>query len=141
MYNDEIIETWGLGIFDIMPSQDYGWDGIDARHRPVILTNVRECEGRVTALALVSAFRGTGQVEWEYFLASVLIYAAIDALASGSDTADITNMFNRDLLASRGRVFTQQQLFEHVIKWFVVEEDSEDCLRLRLRVNKSEEVV
>lgn len=122
----------GLGIF--LSSRDYGWNTPDESHKKVILTNPRDCKEKICLMGMVSAWRGTGHSEWEALLGGWFIQAVLDALENDADEADITHLFNRDLLASNDRIFTKDQVYDHLIKWFDIVEETEDTLKLRIHI-------
>lgn len=122
----------GLGIF--LMSRDYGWTEPDESHKKVILTNPLDCKEKICLMGMVSAWRGTGHSEWEAILGGWFIQAVIDAIENESHEADITHLFNRDFLASRDRKFTQQQVYDHLIKWFDVVEETDEVLKVRIHI-------
>ena len=122
----------GLAIF--LRSKDFGWSNPDETHKKVVLTNPDECKEKISLMGMVSAWRGTGHSEWEALLGAWFIQAVIDAIESESHEADITHLFNSDLLASRGRIFTKQQVYNHLIKWFDIVEETDEVLKLRIHI-------
>ena len=122
----------GLNIF--LRSQDFGWTEPDESQKKVILTNPLDCKEKVSLMGMVSAWRGTGHSEWEALLGGWFIKAVIDAIENDSQEADITHLFNRDFLASRDRVFTKNQVYKHLIKWFDIVEENNEALRLRVHI-------
>ena len=121
-----------LGIF--LSSRDYGWTAPDKSHKKVILTNPLDCTEKICLMGMVSAWRGTGHTEWEVILGGWFILTVLDAIEKNVNEADITNLFNRDFLASRDRVFTQAQVYEHLIKWFDIVEETDEVLKLRIHI-------
>ena len=85
-------------------------------------------------MGMIFAWRGTGHSEWEALLGAWFIQAVLDALENDADESDITHMFNRDFLASRNRVFTKEQVYDHLIKWFDIVEETEDTIKLRIHI-------
>ena len=122
----------GLGI--LLAGRDYGWSKPDENHKKVILTNPLECKEKICLMGMVSAWRGTGHSEWEAILAGWFIQAVLDAIESNASEADITHMFNRDFLASRDRVFTHSQVYNHLIKWFDIVEETDEVIKLRIHI-------
>lgn len=123
----------GLGIF--LASRDYGWTDPDESHKKVILTNPLDCKEKISLMGLISAWRGTGHSEWEALLGGWFIQAVVKSIENDNTEADITHLFNRDFLASNGRVFTQAQVYEHLItKWFDVVEETDEELRVKLHI-------
>lgn len=132
---DEDIRKWGLDVLSIaMRSNDYGSDNIVEPPKRYLLTDLHLYEGKINISNLAAHWRETGHSEWEYLLAAWLIYSVIDAMKKGEKHADISIMFSRDLLATRERRFTKEQVYKHIISSFdVVNEDSES-IYLRLRI-------
>lgn len=113
-------------------SKDYGWKMVP--HKKVTLVNPRDC-ANLDILTLASIWNGTGHSEWEYIMAYALLYPTSKAIKSGRSTADITGLFNRNLLASKNRVFTSKQIYDHIIKWFEIVSDTEDELKLKIKID------
>ena len=127
--------NYGLDELDIiLMSRDYGWTDPDKSHKRVVLTNPLDCKEKICLMGMVSKWSGTGHSEWEAILGGWFILSIIDAIENGKDEADITNLFNHDLLASRDRVFTKQQVYNHLIKWFDIVEETENTLKLRIHI-------
>lgn len=122
----------GLGIF--LATKDYGWTEPDESHKKVILINPLECKEKICLMGMVSAWRGTGHSEWEAILAGWFIQAVLDAIDSNVNEADITHLFNRDFLASKNRVFTQDQVYYHLIKWFDIIEETDQVMKVRIHI-------
>ena len=121
-----------LGLY--LMSQDYGWTDPDQTHKKVILTNVEDCREKLHFMSLMSAWRETGHSEWEALMSGWFVQAVIDALEAGETEADITHIFNRDYLAYGNKTFTQQQVYDHLIPWFDIVEETDDVLKLRLHI-------
>lgn len=113
---------------------DYGWEKPDENHKKVILVNPDDCREKINGMGLISIWRGTGHSEWEALLAKWFIEAVKTAIENGEKEADITHMFNRDFLASKNRVFTKEQVYDHLIKWFSIVKDSDEELKVRFRI-------
>lgn len=127
--------NYGLDQIDnFLMSRDYGWTEPDESHKKVILTNPNACKEKISLMGMVSAWRGTGHGEWEAILGGWFVQAVIEAIENDAEEADITHLFNRDFLASRDRVFTKQQVYDHLIKWFDIVEETEDTLKLRIHI-------
>ena len=126
--------TYGTDlVYFLLKSGDYGWNMPDKNHKKVLLVNPKDCERKITLMGLVKAWRGTGHSEWEAILANWFIVAVVTAIDEDTE-ADLTNMFNRDFLASRDRVFTKQQVFDHLIKWFEIVSEDDETLELRFKI-------
>ena len=115
-------------------SNDYGWDNIAEPEKKYMLTDLESYKGRINIFALASVWRQTGHSEWEYLLAAWLIYSVIDALEKGEKYADISILFNRDLLASRDRRFTKEQIYSHIMPSFEKTDEDDGNIYLRLRL-------
>lgn len=127
--------NYGLDMLSLfLASQDYGWTDPDETHKKVILTNPADCKDKITLFGLVSAWRETGHSEWEALLAGWFIDAVLKAITNGESEADITHLFNRDFLARNGRTFTAQQVYDHIIKWFDIVEETDDVLKLKIHI-------
>lgn len=100
--------------------------------RTVILCNPHECSG-IKPMALVSAWCGTGKVEFEWAMAKLFLAAVQEALANDKSEADISSLFSVDMMAD-STVFTSQQIFDHIIKWFDIVEENENNLKVKLKI-------
>ena len=128
MHERNGLETIGLAL----SSRDYGWN-VYENCKKVILTNPKECEN-VQVLDLVSAWHGTTHSEWEFLLAGWFVMAVIRAVDSNNEEADITALFNRDLLAARNRKMTKEAIYKHIIPYFDIVEETDDVLKVKLRL-------
>ncbi len=111
---------------------DYDWQ--EKPFKKVILLNVSDCQ-RISLTKLLKMWSGTGHVEWEYLLAGWFIMQVDEAVKEGQDEADITILFSRELSTSRGRVFTQQAVYNHLIKWFEICDENGQELKLALHID------
>lgn len=128
-----IYHDYGLDMLKSgLASGDYG--SSIKRYRNVTLVNVSQCKDRVSVFGLVSAWRGTGHSEWEYLLAGMFIMSLLEAINKHEEEADITCLFNRDLTASGGKVFPQEEIYNHLIDWFGIVADTGDELKLYLKL-------
>lgn len=126
---------YGLDQLDfILRDKTYGWSEPDKGHKKVILTNPFDCKEKICLMGMVSAWRGTGHFEWEAILGGWFIQAVLDSIEKNINEADITHLFNRDFLASGGRVFTQARVYNHLIRWFEIVEETDEVLKLRFRI-------
>lgn len=121
-----------LGIF--LRSKDYGWSEPDETHKMVVLTNPAECKEKISLMGMMSAWKGTGHGEWEAILGAWFIEAVLEALENESDEADITHLFNRDFFAFHNKEFTQEQVYNHLIKWFDIVEETDEIQKLRIHI-------
>lgn len=113
-------------------SDDYGWEL--QPYKKVTLTNVADCANKISVMSMMSAWRNTGHCEWEALLAGWFVNQVVEALEKDEKEADITMLFNRDLLATRDRVFTQKQIYDHIIGWFDIVEETDDELKLAIHI-------
>lgn len=118
---------------------NYGWEEGGKPEKKVILTNPSSLKD-VRIQSYVSAFRGTGHAEWECLLGVWMIEAVGKSLDTGEE-CDITKVFNTTFLAKdpSGRngeniKFTKEQVYEHIIKFFTILEDSEDVMKVAIKV-------
>ena len=118
-----------LGL--IMWKGDFGCSEVKPMKK-VILTNPKDFVKKgLSFMDVVSAWCDTGHAEWEAMLAAVFI-ADVDAAIKANTEADITNLFMRDFYASGGRVLTQRQIFDHIIKNFEIQAETPDALYVRM---------
>ena len=117
---------------------DFGWEERAEPEKRVVLTNPESLEG-VGIMSYVKAFRGTGHVEWEFIMATWMIDAVGKALETG-DECDITVVFNTEFLAAPKRKgddyrrLSKEQVYEHLIKLFTIQEESEDMIKVAINV-------
>ena len=115
-----------------MSSKDYGWD--PKPFKRVILTNVSDCKDKISVVGVANSWRGTGHYEWELLLALNFVNKVVEALKNASNEANISEIFGADLHASDGRVFSQKQIYEHIILFFDVLSETAEELRLAVHV-------
>lgn len=127
--------NYGLNELEgFLKSKDYGWTEPDESHKKVILTNPLDCREKICLKEIVFAWHGTGHFEWEAILGGWFIQAVLDAIEKNVNEADITHLFNRDFLASCNLVFTQTQVYNHLIKWFDIVEETDEVLKVRFHI-------
>lgn len=127
--------NYGLDLLWVfLKSEDYGWTEPDKGHKKVILTNPLDCKEKISLMGMISAWRGTGHSEWEAILSGWFIQAVLEAIEQNANEADITHLFNRDFTASNNRVFTQAQVYDHLIKWFDIVEETDEVLKLKIHI-------
>lgn len=138
--NNEVVEEkkpFNYGMMSVaigLASNDYGWNEPVELPKHYILRDIDAYKEKVTVMGLVSAWRGTGHSEWEFLLAGIFISNLLEAWEAGQKEVDITTLFDRDLLASNNHVFTKEQVKDHIIKIFTVEEEDNENIYLRLNV-------
>ena len=86
-------------------------------------------------MKLATLWSGTGHCEWEYILSCIFILKVITTIDNDFTYADITSLFNRDLLASGNRVFTKPQIYFHLIKHFDIVEETDDYIKLKFKIS------
>ena len=118
----------------LLMSGNFAWETRENETKKVILVNPKDCEKKITLSSMMAAWRGTGHTEWEAILAGLFVNAVVEALSKDEEAADITNVFNRDYKAVGGRRFTKEQVYDHLIKWFDIVEETETTLKLKLRI-------
>lgn len=125
---------YGLNNVGIaLSSNDYGWN--IKPYKQVILVNPKDCENKISVMSMVSAWRGTGHSEWEFLLAKIFVEAVVDAIENNKEEANITNLFNRDFLSSGDHIFSQKEVYDHLIPWFEIVEETDDELKLKIRIS------
>lgn len=114
-----------------MHTNDIGWDCPDLNARKVYLMNP-EVAARYDLQDFVSMITGTGHVEWEYLWAYVIVIYSRKAVDKGRSRVDLTNIFDRDFIATKGRRFTRAQVWEHLCYFFKIVEDKKNILKLEI---------
>jgi hypothetical protein len=133
--SEEDKKKWGLDILTIaLRTKDYGWDNINTPDKKHMLTDLHLYDGKIDISALASHWRETGHSEWEYLLSAWLIFGVIDASKNNEEHADISIMFTRDLIATRERRFTKEQIYKHIMPSFEKVNEDDENIYLRLRV-------
>jgi hypothetical protein len=123
-------EKFGMSLLNTaLRSNDFGWTPAVPISKQYILTNAEEIRNSdIDLYQLVSLWRGTGHVEWEYIMAGFFLTKVIEVAAG--EEVNISQLFNKDMIASRDRVFTKEQAYEHLIKWFTVVNEDESNIYL-----------
>lgn len=99
--------------------------------KKVTLINPIECR-KITLGDLLKAWAGTGHFEWEELLVIWFDGALADAFEQGLDEADISKLFNNDLLAVGLETFRTEEIYKHLLDsgTFTVVEENEIELKL-----------
>lgn len=121
-----------LFLMFVMESHDYGWEVKPFKR--VILTNVKDCENKISVLSVAALWQGTGHYEWELLLAANFVRSIVEALENDENEADISKIFGCELHASRGRVFSQEQIYKHIIPFFDIKSETDEELRLAINI-------
>ena len=112
-------------------SGDFGWNTADLPKK-YILTNVKECENKISVPLLSRIWHSTGHSEWETLLASLFVELVVTALKENRETADITLMFSRDLTSANKGTFTKEQVCKHLKPWFTIVSETDTEIKLKL---------
>lgn len=129
--------NYGMSMVDIaLITQDFGWTDAVKLPKQYILVDIERYKEKVTVLGLASCWSGTGHAEWEYLLAGMLVGSLLDAWDNDETELDITSLFDRDLLASGDRVFTKEQVTEHIMPSFTKLREDDKNIYLELNVEK-----
>ena len=113
--------------------REIGWSE-PYESRTYILTDLEKYVEKISVWNLMSTWRGMGKSEWEFILSIWLMSSLRKAWKEGVKETDITNLFNRDLLATNDRIKTCDQVVEHISKIFSVVEENATEIRLVLNV-------
>lgn len=106
--------------------------------KKVTLVNPDECNG-LTFGDLQYAWAGTGHLEWEELLVRWFSEALMEAKEEGSTTANISMLFNNDLLAAGMETYRSEDVYKHLLAsgTFEVVEESEEELKLAFHARKN----
>lgn len=115
----------------VLLKNPFGWKETPSTKK-VILANPESLK-KTRLFDCASSFKGTGHAEWEYILAGWLISAAGKSIETG-DECDISQLFNTTLLASNDAYFTPKQIYNHLIHFFTIQEETKDVLKLVINV-------
>lgn len=123
----EALDTMLLG-------KDYGFSGAKP-FKKVTLLNPKECESKVDYWELIKKWGGLGHHEWESIIVSCFMTIVERAIKQGKEEADISRLFERDLLDSDGEVCTQQQIYDCLIsRSFEVIEESDEEIKIKMKM-------
>lgn len=102
--------------------------------KKVTLINPHECKD-LTVDDLYDAWKGTGHFEWEELLVKWFGEALKNALEEKTTKADISMLFNNDLLAQGMETFRTEEVYEHLMAsgTFEVVKESEEELELSFK--------
>ena len=126
---------YGLDFLNIaLSSGNYGWTDPIVLPKRLVLVDLEAYREKVSIFSLISAWRGTGNYQWEALLAGIFVAALLRAYEKGAKEVDITKMFDRDLLANKNQVFTRSQIHDHIIKTFTKVDEDDYYIYLRLNV-------
>jgi len=98
--------------------------------RKVYLTNPEEAKD-IPVWNYVSVFRNTGHSEWEFYMGNTIISASKAAIEEGKTEADITHLFEEDLIYG-DMIFTGEKIFNHIIRFFTIAKEEENAIYIRI---------
>lgn len=130
------VHTYNLHLLRMLGGSRAGFDyEIHPDAPKVILVNIEACEGKVDVETLATRFRGTGRFEWELFMAGFFVLAVVRALENGEREADISMIFDRDLIADRNQRLTREEIW-NIWRDDILEvvEDSGETIKVALRI-------
>ncbi len=130
----DVYHDYGTSLLEyVLKSGDFE-ERIRGSQKKYILTNVEECKNKVSIFGLVTSWKGTGHMEWEYLLAAYFADTLMEALNKHQEEADITCLFDKDLMSKDGsKVFKQEDIYAHLIDWFNVESETDYEVRVSLK--------
>jgi hypothetical protein len=117
-------------------SQDYRISPEYQLPKRFILQQVSKIPARIDLYTTMALFRGLGKTEWEVLLAYIFLDNIEEAEAKGEDEVDITNLFARDYSDQSGRNATKEQVYEHLIRYFTVSEETDSTIYLTFNIKE-----
>lgn len=120
---------------ELLPSGNYRWKL--RTFKKVILVNSMECK-HIKVRALEEAWAGMGHVEWELLLVDWLAKALREAIKNNESEADISALFNKEFSSEEGITYSRDQVHEHILSSFEIISETEDELKLKLKVDELE---
>ena len=105
--------------------------------KKVTLVNPNECKVGIWDMYIY--WKGTGHFQWEELLVSWFFEAIKRSEEEGTAEADISMLFNNDLLAWDMETFRTEEVYDHLMAsgTFEVVEESEMELKLAFRIRKN----
>ena len=128
-------EKYGLDMLAIaLRSGDYGWNPKKDDVKKHWLVNVEECRHVLDLMTFASLWRETGHSEWEFLLSAWFLYAVIKRDESGAEYADISPLFEVDLLSRNKGTFPREKVRAHIMPSFtkVYEDDTDVHYKLNV---------
>jgi len=135
-------------VFMDMRSIGFAYKPVEKKY---ILIDIETLKEVVTMWKLVCAWRGTGKSEWETVMAFNLVYPLRQAWKAGERQADITKLFQLELIAlptgqdgekciekdgTVYRVFDQDDVKGKVMPFFTIQSEKCDVVYLTLNIAK-----
>ena len=109
---------------------------VEKPYKKVILTNVAECENRITVDHVRHRLMGMRWFEWEDLLSHWLVEAIVEAIRTGKTEADITKMFTCELLGEdKIGDFSkpQEEVIDFIMgRLFECLEEDDEMMRVRI---------
>ena len=115
-------------------SQDYGLSPAYQLPKRFILRQVGKIPEWLDLYQTMAIFRELGKTEWEALLAYFFLTKIEDAEAKGEDEADITGLFANDYFDRRDKKVTKEQVYDHLIRFFTVVEETDDIIYLTFNI-------
>lgn len=114
-----------------------------------IIQDIEQLKNRISIRILMAAWRNTGKSEWEFMMGYMLVRELRKAWKQGQSEADITRLFQLELLAwptedvnekritingNTYRVFDQEDVKNKVMPFFTILKEDEKCIYLKLNM-------
>lgn len=132
-----------------MAMNEIGLQVLEESKKKYILRDIDNLHEKISIMHFISAWRGTGKSEWECMMGFTVVYPVRKAWSEGKTEADITRLFEMTLLANPTgredeeimefngtpyRVLTQEKIREKVMKFFTIQEETDEAIYLTLNV-------
>ncbi len=109
-------------------------------HKNVLLVNPMDSKEKISVEIMRKKWSKVGCNEWAEELAVVFVRLVVNAIQCDAEEADITNLFNRDLITwkkdghDEEKIFAKQRLYYYLIKYFNIVEETNDVLKLSYHI-------
>ncbi len=87
----------------------------------------------LTLRSVISRWECTSHIEWEALLANWFLSAIANSQRKHLVYADITDIFSHDLSASRGLFWGQIEIYQHLISFFDIVQETDSTVLLVLK--------
>lgn len=133
--NNVRVHNYGLDLSRMLGGDRAGLDYEIRSDAPkVILVNVEKCRDKIDVYTLLPHLRGTSHFEFELYMAWVFVRAVVRALEKGEKEADVSKIFDRDLIADGNRRLTREEIWDLWCDEFLdVIEQSGKIIKVTLR--------